>query len=148
MKSLNFLRRNNNRQAVRSGGTRVLAGSIALLAAALLPAPQASAVVYYWDSTAAALRGTPGNWTTSDGGTLITGRAVPGGADIAVFNDSSINGAETIMLAGPQSVVGVVFSNTRTSLIESISATPQVLTLGASGLTINAGAGAVTIGRK
>ena len=49
MNRLTFLRRKNNRKALVSGRSRILAGSVALFAAALMPTPKAAATAYYWD---------------------------------------------------------------------------------------------------
>ncbi|MEO7932616.1 MAG: hypothetical protein ABIT76_05605 [Chthoniobacterales bacterium] len=71
----------------------------------LFSGDSAQAAIYYWDTT-------PGTWQTSanwsdnatTGGT--TGVA-PTSTDTAVFNQSSVNGNETISLSGDTSVLGM-----------------------------------------
>ena len=124
--------------------SRILAGSIAaLLAAQTLPGAQAA--TYYWDTTVTGLWSNGANWSDNavTGGT--TG-VVPLPADLVVFNQSSVNGNEIIQLDADTTIGGITFANTGTTLLDSDSATPRLLTLGSGGITINSGAGAVTIG--
>jgi len=124
----------------------LFASSLSGLAAiALFLAPgKANATAIYWD-------GGSGNWSTvtawstASNATTPDPAAVPGTADTATFNISTVNGAATISLNGSQSALGVTFANTAATIIQG-TATGQTLTLGASGLTVNSGAGAVTIG--
>ena len=90
--------------------------------------------------------GTSGNW--NDGTKWTSGNA-PATTDTVTFNATSQNGAETIYLNGGQTIAGMTFANTgTTSLLGGVSGTAaaNTLTLGASGLTVNNTAGAVTIG--
>ena len=114
-----------------------------------------AAGTYYWD-TATGTWSTGANWSTNSTSGGPTG-TVPGSvvsADVVVFNQSSVNGNELIYLNGNRpSVVGSIaamtFANTGTTgLLGGTSGTPAAnsLTLGASGITVNSGAGAVTIG--
>ena len=104
----------------------------------------AQATIYYWD-TATGTWNTGANWSTTStsGGTTGT---VPTSTDSAVFNQSSVNGAETVSLNQAQSITGITFNNTGTTLLESSSSTPETLTLGTGGITVASTAGAVTIG--
>lgn len=118
----------------------------AAFAAAISCAPQAvRAATYYWDTTTTGLWATGANWSNdaTSGGT--TG-VVPGSGDIAVLNQSSVNGNETVQFGADATVGGITFANTGTTLLQSNSSTVRTLNLGASGITVNSGAGAVTIG--
>lgn len=109
----------------------------------LLSSARMQAATYYWASVDG-LWAAGSNWSDSavTGGTTGT---VPGAGDSAVFNQSSVNGAETVRLDAPCSITGLAFSNTGTTLIESSSTTTQALTIGSGGISVSAGAGAVTI---
>lgn len=124
------------------------AALVAIFAAALAAAQSSHAAIYYWDTTTTGLWGTGTNWSdnATSGGT--TG-VVPTNdilTDTVVFNQSSINGAETVQFGADASITGMTFANTGTTLLDSDSTTARLLSLGASGITINSGAGAVTLG--
>jgi fibronectin-binding autotransporter adhesin len=112
--------------------------------AIFLPTERAMAAPYYWNAASGAWEDA-GKWSDNPttGGT--TGVA-PTAADTAVFNQTSVNGAETITLAGPTSIAGLTFLNSGTTTIQSSSTTTQSFTIGTSGISIDALAGAVTIG--
>ncbi len=103
------------------------------------------AATFYWGVTGTSNWTTGTNWSDNavSGGT--TG-VVPGAADIAVFNQSSVNGATTSTISAATSIGGFIFNNTGTTGIRTDGAANRAVTLGASGITINAGAGAVTFG--
>ena len=124
--------------------TRILAGSVAALLA-FQSLPEAKAASYYWDTTTTGLWATGANWSDNPASGGTTG-FVPGTGDTVVFNQSSVNGNETVQLNAATSIAGMTFNNTGTTLIASDSATPQTLTLGNSGITMASTAGAVTIG--
>ena len=119
------------------------------LAPVFLAGTTARATTYYWDTTTTSTWNTGASWsnTASTGGT--TG-VVPVAADSVVFNQSSVNGAETVQLSQAQSITGMTFNNTGTTLLDSSSSTAQTLTLGSGGITISSApaAGAVTIGNS
>ena len=119
----------------------VLAGSVA----ALFAAQTAQAVPYYWNTTTTGLWSAGVNWSDNAVALGTTG-VVPLATDTAVFNQSSINGIETIQLDANTSIAGLTFANTGTTLLQSDSATPRVLTVGSAGLAVSATAGAVTLG--
>ncbi len=104
-----------------------------------------AATTYYWDTTTTSTWATGANWSNNatSGGTTGT---VPASTDSAVFNQSSVNGAETVNLGAAASIAGITFANTGTTLIDSNSITSYALSIGTGGITINSGAGAVTIG--
>ncbi|HET6249570.1 MAG TPA: autotransporter-associated beta strand repeat-containing protein [Tepidisphaeraceae bacterium] len=110
-----------------------------------MAAQPALATTYYWD-TGSDIFQTAADWTTDPTGATITGSAVPGGGDIGVFNAASPNGDETISLNATESIMGLMFQNTGATTLQSSSTTSEALTLGTSGITINAGAGVVTLG--
>jgi autotransporter-associated beta strand protein len=78
-------------------------------------------------------------WETT---TNWVGGSLPTSADVAVFTQTAGNTEPTINAA--YSVGGLRFTNTGTTLIRGVSR--QVLTIGASGITMNVGAGNATVG--
>ncbi len=102
---------------------------------------------YYWDSASApgAFWSNTSNWWTTPSGTTNPG-VPPGAGDLVQFNGTGFNGATTIQLNSATSTLGMIFANTGTTLLDSSSTTSNPLTIGGSGITINSGAGAVTLG--
>jgi len=123
----------------------VKVATAALMLAALPVLPAADAATYYWDTTATGLWGDGANWSDRSGIAGLTG-TVPLATDWAVFNQATVNGAETVQLGGATSILGMIFANTGTTTIQSSSTTSQTLTLGTGGIFVNSNAGAVTIG--
>jgi fibronectin-binding autotransporter adhesin len=109
----------------------------------LLPLLAAAETIYWdggngsWDSTA--------NWTTDPTETTPDPTAVPGISDDVYFNRDDVNAAQTISLDAPQSALSITFRQTANTILQG-GGTDQTLTLGAGGMDIIAGAGAVTIG--
>ena len=85
------------------------------------------------------------NWLDDRTTGGITG-VVPLAADSVVFNQSTVNGVETISVDAATAIAGMTFGNTGATTLQSDSTTSRVLTLGTGGITITGGAGAVTIG--
>ena len=130
--------------ALRSQVTRRSLLALAATAFLLLPG-RTFADNYYWDTLTTGTWATATNWTTDPTG-VTPGAAVPSSTDSAFFNGSSINGVETVLLDDAADIAGITFQNTYSTLLESSTATDQVLTVGGSGITIAAGAGPVTLG--
>src|SRR5688572_12115931 len=124
---------------------RILTQSIAVIATSTALSPATFAASLYWDGLAAGGCNTPANWSTDPAATTPDPAASPVAADLAFFNISTVNGAEVVALNANQAALGLVFNNTGTTALQG-GGTNRVLTLGASGLLLNAGAGAVTIG--
>ena len=120
----------------------------ALLAAFVVAGSASSAVAAsgWWNTTDGNWTDVARWWTTAGGTTAVS--AVPGAGQTATFNGTGVNGAETIYLNGNQAASSLTFGNTgTTTILGGASATPAVHTLTLSGgITVNAGAGAVTIG--
>ena len=125
-------------------GLRGLAAIMALFALCGFN-PQALAATYYWDTTATSTWSTGADWSTASmsGGTTGT---VPSSGSTVVFDQSAVNGNETVTLSGSTAILGITFANIGTTLIESSTTTPEVMDIGTSGIAISSGAGAVTIG--
>jgi autotransporter-associated beta strand protein len=105
----------------------------------------ANATTYYWNTTGTNNWADGAFWSddATSGGTTGT---IAGASDIAVFNQSSVNGDLEANIAGvATSVGGLVFNNTGTTGIRTNGGN-QTLTIGSGGITINAGAGAVSFG--
>jgi fibronectin-binding autotransporter adhesin len=107
-------------------------------------APQASATNLYF--TTGTAWHTAANWTTDSTGATVVGSAVPTASDLVQFNADNLTGPLTVTLNNPATALGLVFTNTGTTTLQSDTTTSRVLTLAGSGITINPGAGAVTIG--
>src|SRR5262245_13436903 len=111
-----------------------------LILSALLPAPVPAATLY-WDGTGSAWN-TASSWSTASNADTPDPLASPGAADIASFNISSLSDA-TVSVSGNQSALGLVFNGAGPSVLQS-GAPFESLSVGASGITINSGAGPVT----
>lgn len=103
------------------------------------------AATLYWNLTGTSTWVTGANWSDNAVSAGTTG-VVPGASDIAVFNQSSVNGATTATIAANTSVAGFIFNNTGTTGIRTDGTANRTFTIGTGGITINAGAGAVTFG--
>ncbi|MEI7782068.1 MAG: hypothetical protein WCJ18_09120, partial [Planctomycetota bacterium] len=129
--------------ARRHSGRRTIAFIAAAIIAILSSSP-AVAATWYWN-TATGGWATGANWSNSatSGGTTGT---VPLTTDSVVFNQSSVNGGEAVQISTATTIAGLTFANTGTTLLSSNNSTPNALTIGSGGITVNAGAGAVTLG--
>ncbi|MEI7533309.1 MAG: autotransporter-associated beta strand repeat-containing protein [Verrucomicrobiae bacterium] len=127
--------------STKSHATRWLASLQLITFAALIGSPSAFAATYYWSTTTQQTWGTYAGWSDNpaSGGTLITS---PLSTDSVVFNQSSVNGAETVLLGGNTAIAGITFSNTGTTIIQATSV--KFITNGSGGITIASGAGSVT----
>jgi autotransporter-associated beta strand protein len=107
--------------------------------------PVAQAANIFWDGTGTSWNLT-GPWSTSSSSNsiLFDPPAPPGSGDIANFNISTVNMPQTVNLNANQSALGLVFSSSGAVQIQTGIGT-NVLTLGTSGITVNAGTGADTI---
>lgn len=121
--------------------TRVLVSF--LLATLGSGAVSLNAATIFWDGTGTSWSATS-SWSTASGATTPDPGAVPGSADLVQFNISPENSAQTVDLDAARSVLGSVFSSAGTVLIQS-GVGSNTLTLGTSGITVNSGAGAVTL---
>ena len=107
----------------------------------------ASAATLYWNTTTTALWSGTSNWSTAawSGGTSA---AAPTSADIVYFNQQSVVGNETIQLSGAAAAMNLQFQNSGTTTFEASATGTQSLTIGATGITMSARSGAVTIGNS
>jgi hypothetical protein len=145
--------RQRHRQVRRSASC--LAAVLALGFAAFL-LNSADAATIYWDGTHSNDNTNGWNatasWSTASGATTPDPTAVPGIGDDVVFNISTVNTAQIVDLNGggnsnSQSANSLLFRSTGTVLIqEGGDSAGHTFTIGGGGLTINSGAGAVTIG--
>ncbi len=124
----------------------------ALLGVGVSKAPQAEAATLIWDSvsgTTGAQDGA-GNWTA--GGTTFWS----GSANVATTNNTTtdiasfgVGGAGGVVNVSTQSIGGLIFDSVITTGYTLNSSTAsQVLTLGASGIQMNSGALATTLGNN
>jgi autotransporter-associated beta strand protein len=118
-----------------------------LAAATALIADSAQAAAIYYDG--GALDWVAASFSTDAANAAPDPVSAPGIGDDITFNISANNAVGNVLsLGGNQSANSLTFSNTLANRIQS-SVADQTLTLGASGgvgITINSGAGAVTIG--
>jgi autotransporter-associated beta strand protein len=120
---------------------------LAVILVSGLYAPNAQAATWWWNTI------TTGTWTNAalwsnaaTGGSTGAGPANSTTTDVVVFNQTSTNGAVTALLGQDQSIGGITGTNTGATTIQSSTTTLRTLTLGTSGIAVNAGAGAFTIG--
>lgn len=131
-----------------SASHRQSASFVSCLAIVIASLPHdAQAATWWWNTI------TTGSWTNSalwsnaaTGGSTGAGPANDTTTDVVVFNQTSVNGAVTALLSQDQSIRGITGTNTGATTIQSNTTTLRTLTLGTSGIAINAGAGAFTIG--
>lgn len=115
-----------------------------LASASLAAVNSAHAATLYWDGTSASWN-TNTNWSTDSAADTPDPTTVPGALDDAVFNISTVNGAETITLDANQAIYSMLFNNTGTTALTG-GGTARTLSLGTGGITVASGAGAVTLG--
>lgn len=116
---------------------------LASLTLALSPCTAVAADLY-WDGATASWNNIA-NWSTVSGATEPNPLAVPGASDNAIFNITTVNGAQSITMDANQSATGITFNNTGTTTLLG-GGTAHTLNLGSGGITIGASAGAVTFG--
>ena len=120
--------------------TRIICVSLCLLAAIAAfdvvssPKPAFAGTAYTWN-------GTGTSWNTATDWTV---NGIPGVADTATFNSSGVNANQSLTLDANQFIAGLTFNSTGTVSIASGTGANS-LTLGNSGITIAAAAGADTI---
>lgn len=113
-----------------------------ILAASLQSAHAAS---IYWDGLSAGWD-VATNWSTVASANTPDPAAVPTVGDDAIFNIDPVDGAAVVSLNAARSVNSLTFNNTGTTLLQGGGVANQILTIGAGGITVDAAAGAVTIG--
>ncbi len=111
--------------------------------AASLPSTQAAPL--WWDGVSGGWDSTA-NWSTVASADNPDPAAVPGVGDDVTFNIDPVDGAAVVSLNAARSVNSLVFNNTGTTLLQGGGVANQVLTIGAGGISVDAAAGAVTIG--
>jgi len=122
----------------------------AVAAIALVMPRTLSAATYYWAGATGASMGTAGNWSTSP--STVTGGVVPSGTDDTIFNIDANNASSLNVSLGAanRTALSQTFKSTgSTVFIRSNSGTSSStsnLTIGSGGITLNAGAGAVSYG--
>jgi len=104
----------------------------------------ASGMTIYWDGSSLGWDAAA-SWSTDPGLTAPDPAAPPGSSDVATFNISSVNSNQIANLNANQAAAGVVFASTGTVALQG-GGTNRTLTLGASGISLSSGAGAVSIG--
>ena len=105
-----------------------------ILSSALL-APAASAAADYWDGTGTSWNAVA-NWSTSPTATTPNPATIPGAADTAIFNISTLNTSQTLTLDATQSISNLTI-NTTGALILAPGAIGS-LSIGAGGINNNA----------
>ena len=131
----------------RSALKRWIPFRLAALVAPLIAAwPVAvKAAPLWWDNVGGTANdwGGAANWSTVVGGGTTPG-AIPGAADTATFNASSLTTAQTVNLNADRSLLGLIFGSGAAVNLQG-GGTNRVLTLGLDGI-VKSGAGAVTVG--
>jgi autotransporter-associated beta strand protein len=121
-----------------------------LTALLLLDAGSLQGASIYWDGTGNNVGsgwGSKGYWSRSSGAATPNPSAAPGSADLAIFSINTVNTAQIVQLGGNRTAMGLAFQGTNTATTTLLGGgTNQKLTLGTSGIVVNSGAGAVTLG--
>ena len=110
-------------------------------------APAAHAQVY-WDGVSSAAWGTAGNWSTAPGATTPNPASVPGSANDAVFNISTVNTPLTMNLNGNQAARSLTFRSTGSFTVAantSAQSGNRSLTIGSGGISKTSNSGVVNI---
>lgn len=115
-----------------------------LLALMAIPAIGTSAATLYWDGTGTSWSSLQ-SWSTDSANPDVDPLAVPGSGDIATFNISTVNSAQTVNLNGNQAASQLVVNSTGAVTIQGGDA-DRILSLGTGPMTLSAGAGPLTIG--
>src|SRR3954447_1819560 len=122
-------------------------GGLFLYVAATLAAVSAphcaSGAALFWDGTNTSWN-TNAAWSAVSNATTPDPLSPPGASDVANFNITTVNTAQTVNLNASQNAAGLIFSSTGTVLIQTGSGS-NTLSLGSNGITVNSGAGADTI---
>ena len=136
-------------RSIRRLSARGLArAAFASALAAPLAASSASAADIWWNGGTANWA-TLSAWTTDAGAATPNPTVIPGASDTLTFNRTGVNTANIITLGAPRAGQSLTFNSTGTSLFRanaSGTTTARILSIGTGGITINSGAGAVTIG--
>lgn len=127
-----------------TGRGRGLFGTFVAGASIVVTFSSAPAATIYWDGPSAGWDAVA-NWSTVSTATTPDPAAVPGAADDVVFNIDGANSAATVNVNGAQSALGISFKNTAATILQG-GGTNRTLALGANGLSMDAAAGAATIG--
>ncbi len=103
------------------------------------------AATIYWDGTGTSWNSVS-SWSTVNNATTPDPAAVPGAADLADFDIIFVSN-QTVDLNAAQSALGLLFNNRSgsTTIQSGTGKGSNTLTLGSSGITVDTGAGAVTI---
>lgn len=117
------------------------------IALTVLPLSLARAADNYWNGNSTSWNAAT-SWSTSANATSPNPGAFPNAASEAViFSISPVNTAQTVNLNGAKTVSGVTFAGTNSANTTLLGGSANSnWTIGTGGLTMAAGAGAVTIG--
>lgn len=117
--------------------------SLTMLGAATgIAGSRAAADPIHWDGTGTSWN-SPASWSVAADGSGPD--QTPTSIDIATFNITGLNTAQTVDLNAGQSVMGIAVNSTGSVALQG-GGTAQTLSLGTSGIVLNAGAGPLTVG--
>ncbi len=132
-------RKSNNRKGNKRG--QLLLAAAGAVSAAITGSAMGANI--YWDGTGTDW-GSTSNWSTASGATTPDPSAVPGSADTAVFNITTVNTDQTVNLNANRTVNWLTVNNTGATTLLGGDGN-RTLTV-AGGLTTGANAGLLTIG--
>ncbi|MET0262620.1 MAG: hypothetical protein ABW223_06965 [Rariglobus sp.] len=119
----------------------------ALTVAVLIPGIPAFADNLYWGGAAASPWTTPENWFTDATGETASS-AAPTISDNLFFNTTANTANGQVSIASNVAAASLTFNSPGTMRLSQTTNSNRVLTLGASGITLNSGAGAVQLGES
>lgn len=103
-----------------------------------------SAVPLYWDGSGISWN-SASSWSTVSSAILPDPASVPGPSNRAAFNITPLSTAQTVNLDSDPTLDSLLFQSTGTITLQG-GGVSRAISLGSGGITLNPGAGAVTIG--
>ena len=120
---------------------------LVLASAAVVGGPSAAQAATWWrNTTTTGLWSDTALWSNAASGGTTGAPANDTTTDVVVFNQTAVTGNTVVTLDAARSITGITVANTGLTTLRSSDATARTLSIGASGITANAGSGGFTIG--
>jgi len=120
---------------------------LVVAAAAVVGGSSAAQAATWWrNTTTTGLWSDASLWSNAASGGTTGAPANDTTTDVVVFNQTAVTGNTVVTLDAATSITGITVANTGLTTLRSSDATARTLSIGASGITANAGSGGLTIG--